>query len=64
MSNSLGMLIAFQFLVDVQAGAPLTFGGATIGEDFPQDKRGATMVAWGVGPCLVRPWDPLLADTY
>jgi MFS family permease len=52
MSNILGMLIAFYFLVDVQAGTPLTLGGATIGENFPQDKRGAAMVAWGMGPLL------------
>jgi hypothetical protein len=33
------MLIGFQFLVDVQAGAPLTLDGATLGENFRRTKE-------------------------
>jgi multidrug resistance protein len=51
-SNSLGMLIAFRFLAGCAGSTPVTLGGATIGDIFPQDKRGAAMAMWGMGPML------------
>lgn len=52
LSNSLGMLIAFRFLAGCAGSAPITLGGATIGDAFPADKRGAAMALWGMGPLL------------
>ena len=51
-SNSLGMLIAFRFLCGCAGSTAITLGGATIGDCFPQDKRGAAMATWGMGPML------------
>ncbi|KAE9363892.1 MFS multidrug transporter-like protein [Stipitochalara longipes BDJ] len=51
-SNSLGMLIAFRFLCGCAGSTAITLGGATIGDTFPQDKRGAAMATWGMGPML------------
>jgi multidrug resistance protein len=51
-SNSLGSLIAFRFLAGCAGSTPITLGGATIGDSFPQDKRGGAMALWGLGPLL------------
>jgi multidrug resistance protein len=51
-SNSLGMLIAFRFLCGCAGSTAITLGGATIGDSFPKDKRGAAMATWGMGPML------------
>lgn len=51
-SNSLGMLIAFRFLCGCAGSTAITLGGATIGDSFPQDKRGAAMAIWGMGPMI------------
>ena len=51
-SNSLGMLIAFRFLCGCAGSTAITLGGATIGDSFPRDKRGAAMAIWGLGPML------------
>ena len=52
LSKSLGMLIAFRFLAGCAGSTPVTLGGATIGDTFPKDKRGAAMALWGMGPLL------------
>jgi multidrug resistance protein len=51
-SNSLGMLIAFRFFCGCAGSTAITLGGATIGDSFPKDKRGAAMAIWGMGPML------------
>ena len=52
LSTSLGMLLAFRFLAGCAGSTPVTLGGATIGDAFPKDKRGAAMALWGMGPLL------------
>jgi multidrug resistance protein len=51
-SNSLGMLIVFRFFCGCAGSTAITLGGATIGDSFPQDKRGVAMATWGMGPML------------
>ena len=51
-SDSLPMLIVFRFLAGCAGSTPITLGGATIGDVFPVDKRGAAMALWGMGPLL------------
>lgn len=48
-SSNLGMLVAFRFLAGCAGGTPTTIGGATIGDMFPKEKRGAAMAMWGLG---------------
>lgn len=52
LSNSLGMLIAFRFLAGCAGSTPITLGGASIGDTFSADRRGAAMAIWGMGPLL------------
>lgn len=51
-SNSLGMLIAFRLLAGCAGSAPLTIGGGTIADIFPQEKRAGAMAIWAIGPLL------------
>lgn len=51
-SSSLAMLIVFRFLAGCAGSTPVTIGGATIGDMFPKEKRGAAMALWGMGPQL------------
>lgn len=59
-SNSLGMLIAFRFLAGCAGSIPITLGGATIGDMFSADRRGAAMAVWGMGPLLGPTIGPLI----
>lgn len=51
-SNSMGMLIAFRILAGAAGAAPLTIGGGTIADIFPQEKRAGAMAIWSIGPLL------------
>ena len=51
-SSNLGMLVAFRFLAGCAGGTPTTVGGATIGDMFPKEKRGAALAMWGLGAQL------------
>lgn len=51
-SSNLGMLIAFRFLAGCAGSTPTTLGGATVGDVFAKEKRGAAMAVWGMGPLL------------
>jgi MFS family permease len=51
-SSSLGMLTGFRFLAGCAGAAPIALGGASIGDMFPRDRRGAAMAVWGMGPML------------
>jgi multidrug resistance protein len=51
-SSSLAMLVVFRFLAGCAGATPNTLGGATIGDLFPKEKRGAAMAVWGLGPML------------
>lgn len=52
LSTSMGMLIAFRFLAGVAGIAPITIGGGTIADMIVQQKRGAAMAVWALGPLL------------
>ena len=51
-SSSLNMLIVFRFFAGCAGSTPIALGGATIGDMFPREKRGAVMSIWGLGPLL------------
>jgi len=52
LSSNLGMLFAFRFLAGCAGSTPVTLGGASIGDMFPKESRGAAMAVWGMGPIL------------
>ncbi|POR33807.1 Putative transporter [Tolypocladium paradoxum] len=49
---SLSTLIAFRFLSGVFGSCPLTNGGGTIADMIVQEKRGAAMASYAVGPLI------------
>ncbi|KAF4625947.1 hypothetical protein G7Y89_g12215 [Cudoniella acicularis] len=51
-SSNLNMLIVFRFFAGCAGSTAPTLGGATIGDMFPREKRGAAMALWGMGPQL------------
>lgn len=51
-SSNVGMLLAFRFLAGCAGSAPLTIGGGTVSDVIPQEKRGAAMALFAVGPLL------------
>lgn len=52
LAPSLGLLIAFRFFAGFFGSCPTTNGGASIGDLVRQDRRGAFMGAFAVGPIL------------
>jgi len=52
LSNNLGMLIGFRFLAGAAGSTPLANGGGTISDLIEQERRGAAMAIFGVGPLL------------
>ncbi len=51
-SNSLGMLIGFRFLAGAAGSTPLANGGGTISDLIEQERRGAAMAVFAIGPLL------------
>ncbi|KAK8216877.1 hypothetical protein M8818_001840 [Zalaria obscura] len=51
-ANSMGQLIAFRFLSGCFGVAPITIGGGTIADMIPQERRGAIMAIWAMGPLI------------
>jgi multidrug resistance protein len=51
-SSNMGMLVAFRFLAGCAGSTPITLGGATVGDVFPKENRGAAMAIMGIGPLL------------
>ncbi|KAL3957951.1 hypothetical protein ACCO45_008529 [Purpureocillium lilacinum] len=49
---SLSALIVFRFLSGVFGSAPITNGGGTIADMIVQEKRGAAMASFAIGPLL------------
>ncbi|KPM44580.1 hypothetical protein AK830_g1923 [Neonectria ditissima] len=49
---TLNALIAFRFLSGVFGSAPITNGGGTIADMIVQEKRGAAMASFAIGPLL------------
>jgi MFS family permease len=54
-STNLNMLVGFRFLAGIAGSAPVSNGGGTIADLIQQDKRGAAMAAFGIGPMLGMP---------
>jgi multidrug resistance protein len=51
-SSNLGMLIGFRFLAGAAGSAPLANGGGTISDLIEQERRGAAMAIFAIGPLL------------
>jgi multidrug resistance protein len=51
-SSNFGMLVGFRFLAGCCGAAPLTIGGGTIADMFPQEERAGAMAVWAMGPLL------------
>ena len=52
LSKNMGTLVAFRFLLGCAGASPLTLGGGTIADMIPQEKRGASMAIWAMGPLV------------
>jgi len=52
LSTNMGMLIAFRFLLGCAGASPLTLGGGTIADMIAQERRGASMAVWAMGPLV------------
>jgi multidrug resistance protein len=51
-SNSIGMIMAFRFLMGVAGSVPITIGSGSIADMMPVEMRGRAMAAWALGPLL------------
>lgn len=45
-------LIVFRFLAGIAGSCPLTLGAGSLADMIPQEKRGAVMAVWALGPLL------------
>jgi multidrug resistance protein len=52
LSNSIGMMMAFRFLMGVAGSVPITIGSGSIADIMPVEMRGRAMAAWALGPLL------------
>lgn len=52
LSNSIGMLLAFRFLMGLAGSVPITIGSGSIADMMPVEQRGRAMSAWALGPLL------------
>lgn len=52
LSNSIGMLMAFRFLMGLAGSVPITIGSGSIADMMPVEMRGRAMAAWALGPLL------------
>lgn len=53
LAKNMPMFIVFRFLTGCAGSAPLTIGGGTVADVMPQEKRGAAMAVFAMGPLLV-----------
>lgn len=53
LATNLNMLIVFRFLAGTFGSAPLVNGGGSIADLIVQEKRGAAMAAFAMGPIIV-----------
>lgn len=49
-ANSLSSLIVFRFFAGLFGSCPLTLGAGTLADMISQERRGAAMAAWALGP--------------
>ncbi|KAK3682264.1 general substrate transporter [Podospora appendiculata] len=52
LSNGIGMLMAFRFLMGVAGSVPITIGSGSISDMMPIEMRGRAMAVWALGPLL------------
>lgn len=52
LSNSIGMMMAFRFLMGLAGCIPITIGSGSIADMMPIEMRGRAMAAWALGPLL------------
>lgn len=52
LSKNVAMFVVFRFLTGCAGSAPLTNGGGTVADVIPQEKRGAALAIFAVGPLL------------
>ncbi|KAF5019851.1 hypothetical protein F66182_8130 [Fusarium sp. NRRL 66182] len=52
LSQNMGMLIAFRFLMGFVGSTPITNGSGTISDMFRVEERGKAMAVWAMGPLL------------
>ncbi|KAH7136729.1 major facilitator superfamily domain-containing protein [Dactylonectria estremocensis] len=52
LSQNMGMMIAFRFLMGFVGSTPITNGSGTISDMFPIEQRGKAMAVWAMGPLL------------
>lgn len=52
LSTSIGMLLAFRFLMGLAGSVPITIGSGSIADMMPVEMRGRAMSAWALGPLL------------
>lgn len=52
LSNSIGMLMAFRFLMGLAGAVPITIGSGSIADIMPVSMRGRAMSVWALGPLL------------
>jgi multidrug resistance protein len=52
LSNSIGMMMAFRFLMGLAGSVPITIGSGSIADMMPIEMRGRAMAAWALGPLL------------
>ncbi|KAK4162828.1 major facilitator superfamily domain-containing protein [Cladorrhinum sp. PSN259] len=52
LSNSIGMMMAFRFLMGLAGSVPITIGSGSIADMMPVELRGRAMAAWALGPLL------------
>jgi multidrug resistance protein len=52
LSNGIGMMMAFRFLMGLAGAVPITIGSGSIADMMPVQKRGRAMSAWALGPML------------
>ncbi|KAK2755572.1 hypothetical protein FQN54_006512 [Arachnomyces sp. PD_36] len=51
-ATDLDSLIVFRFFEGIAGSSPLTIGAGTLADMIAQEKRGAAMAAWALGPLL------------
>lgn len=51
-ASSMTQLVVFRFFAGCFGVCPVTLGGASISDLIPQEKRGASMALFGMGPLL------------
>jgi MFS family permease len=51
-AGSMNQLIVFRFFAGCFGVCPVTLGGASISDLIPQEKRGASMSLFGMGPLM------------